>query len=96
MPTGRTALRNQHGATAVCAHPFLPLVRALACDNSGEHHPLLPTSLREIDSVSYLKESAEFKASHDDLAVSPATEPEHLLCTDHDPSPKSEGSEWAA
>ncbi len=39
---------------------------------------LLPTA-DETDSCSYLIESAEMKVFHDDLAVSPATEPEHPL-----------------
>ena len=45
----------------------------------GEQQSLLPTLLTETDSCSYLKESAEFTASYDNLAVSPATEPEHPL-----------------
>ena len=92
MPTGKPARLNQDGATSRCSYPFF----YLSIGDRGEQHLLLPALLTETDSFSYLKESAEFKASHDDLAVSPATEPEHLLCTDHDPSPKSEGSEWAA
>jgi hypothetical protein len=51
---------------------FHPLV-----GDRGEQRTLLPTSLRETDLCSYLKESEEIKAIYDNLAVSPATEPEN-------------------
>ena len=40
---------------------------------------LLPTLLTETDLCSYMTKSAELKVSHNNLAVSPATEPEHRL-----------------
>ena len=56
---------------------------------------LLPTLLTETDSCSYMTESAELKVSHGNLAVSPATQPEHPLWdSSHDPSLESEGSWW--
>ena len=69
---------------------FDPLV-----GDRGEQHSLLPTLLRETDFCSYLKESEEFKAIYDNLAVSPATEPEYPLGTSQSPSPEGEGL-WRA